>query len=124
MTLPHKGRPLPKSLACSDRGKSSIEKRWTKGFIGKDVPKAKEREIKSLDDDAVIRLARHGLDREAKENPSDGERRGFIDRIIRTLKDEDTWPAFAKTCREEHQRWLFFCMERLGDGDGNSDGEE
>jgi len=126
MTLPpkHKGRPLPGNMASSCRERGSIEWRWTKGFVGKEVPKGKEKEIRCLDDDAVIRLARHGLDLAVKESPSDEKWRGFIDRIIRSLKDTDTWPAFAKACREEHRRWLFWCMEHLDDGDGNSDGEE
>ena len=45
--------------------------------MGKEVLKVKEKEIKSLDNNAVIRLARRGLDREAKEGPSDDEWQGY-----------------------------------------------
>jgi len=120
-----KGRPLPGN-ATPLRG--SADWKWAKGFKGEEVPKAKEKEIRGLDDEAVIRLVRRGLGREVKEGPKDGlskdEWRGIIGNIIRTLKEEDSWPAFAKACREEHRRWLFWCMERLDDGDGNNDGEE
>jgi len=121
MTI-YKGRPIPSSLSsCCERG--SMEYRWTKGFVAKEVPRAKEKEINGLDDDAVIRLARRGLGREAKESP-DEDWRGFVGKIIRTLKDEDEWPAFAKSCREDHQSWLLWCMEALGDDDGNNVGED
>ena len=41
--------------------------------MGKEVLKIKKREIKSLDNNAVIRFVLCGLDREVKESPSDNK---------------------------------------------------
>ena len=41
--------------------------------MGKDVLKVKEKEIKGLDNNTIIRLIRHGLNWEAKEGLSDNK---------------------------------------------------
>jgi hypothetical protein len=94
---------------------------WIGGFKGGETPKRKEKEIRRLEDEAVIRLARRGLLKEAED--AKPQMVGLIESIMRALRDESIWPSFAKACREEHFDWLFWCMERSGEGDGDGEDE-
>ncbi len=84
-----------------------------------EVKADKVEEARRLDDDAVIRFVRRGLRRESQGVSE--VRKAFIAAIIRRLKDEDIWPAFAKTCRTEHERWLAWCTVSNGDDGGGDD---
>ena len=88
----NKGRPFPNSLKkgsfnCKE---SPVKKKWIKNFVGKEIFKVKEKKIKSLDNNIIIRFVQYKLDQEVKEYLSkDYKLRKFINNIIYTLKDED-----------------------------------
>ncbi|CAN5950831.1 unnamed protein product [Sphagnum jensenii] len=91
-------RPVPATTRQDGRNASPIYLWWTKR---REYDKPDKEEIWRLDDDAVIQLVRRGLRREAQG--VSGERKAFIAAIMGRLEDEGIWPAFAKTCRSEHQ---------------------
>jgi hypothetical protein len=109
-------RPVPDTMRQDAWNASATYRWWTKS---REFKTEAGKEVRRLDDNAVIQFVRRGLRREAQGVSE--ERKAFIAGIIRRLKDEDIWPAFAKTCRHEHGLWLAWCMKLNGDDDGDDE---
>ena len=119
--LPKHRRPVPDDMRRDGQNASRTYYWWTKGkwtngsqYITPPEPE----EIRSLEDNAVIRHVRRRLRTEEAIALSD-ERKAFIVGIMRRLKDESIWPAFAKTCLNEHRQWLAWCMGLRDEGAGD-----
>lgn len=121
MTASPEGRPIPDDMRRDGQNTSSTYRWWTKNTStngSQNMTPPDRKEIRSLEDNAVIRFVRRGLRVEEAQASSD-ERKAFVLGIMRRLKDESIWPAFAKTCRYEYQQWLAWCMSLRDEGAGD-----